>query len=431
MASPPEAPIQDDFARIPVPPGRRVGGFHIAMVVIGGTISIPGFLMAAAIGGGLGVAHAAAAFVLGCFTLAVLGAMTAWAGVKSRFSAYMLAEFAFGRRGAAVANLAVALSLVGWFGVISNIFAQAADGLARQTIGLTLPVEIYVVTGSLLIVGVTISGFKGIDKLALALVPLMALFLIYAAVLSAGKIDSWVLPADQHALSFSSAVSAVIGSYIAGVIIQPDYARFARNRPHAIWSAFLALGVSFPIVLFLAAIPSVATGQSDLFLVMLGLGIGVPAFLLLLLASWSSNVLCLYSSGLSLATIVKRVNLRTILLIVGTAGTALAFLHAQDYLTRYLILLGIALPPVASIYASEALLFRDSFSLDALEKEPTLNWTAFAAWIGAVAAGYAANAEWMTLTGVAALDSILVAFIIYAGLGYARRGTARRAKRAV
>ena len=407
-----------------------MGGFHIAMVVVGGTISIPGFLMAAAIGDGLGVAHAAAAFILGCLTLAVLGAMTAWAGVKSRFSAYMLAEFAFGRRGAAAANLAVALSLIGWFGVISNIFAQAADLLVSQTLGLSIPAEIYAVIGSLLIVGVTISGFKGIDKLALALVPLMALFLIYAAALSIGKIDGWSLPADQRTLSFSSAVSAVIGSYIAGVIIQPDYARFARNRPHAIWSAVIALGVSFPVVLLLAAIPSVAMGQSDLFLIMLGLGIGVPAFILLLLASWSSNVLCLYSAGLSVATILKRVDLRTILLAAGTAGTALAMLHAQDYLTRYLILLGIALPPIASIYASEALLFRDAFSLETLKTESAVSWPAFAAWGGAVAAGYAAYSERASFTGVAALDSILAAFLIYAGLGYARRAAARRSGRA-
>jgi cytosine permease len=275
-----------------------------------------------------------------------------------------------------------------------------------------------VIIGSILMVGVSISGFKGIDKLALVLVPAMAGFMIYAASLSYGRIQSWDIPTGvSEPLTFPLAVSAVIGSYIAGVIIQPDYSRFARNIQHAMWAVFIALGLSFPVVQFLAAVPSVATGKQDLMAIMLSLGIGVPAFLLLLLGSWSSNVLNLYSSSLSLATIFTRVHLWQLTVAVGVIGTALAFLHVQDYLVNYLILLGIAIPPIGSIYIVDVLFVRRGHCDDsALEREPGVDIRAFIAWLMATAVGYFSSENIFTILGIASMDTILVASIVYGAL---------------
>ena len=44
----------EEYSLSQVPEGATYSGWHIALVVIGGTISIPGFLMAAQIGASLG-----------------------------------------------------------------------------------------------------------------------------------------------------------------------------------------------------------------------------------------------------------------------------------------------------------------------------------------------------------------------------------------
>ena len=46
-------------------------------------------------------------------------------------------------------------------------------------------------------------------------------------------------------------------------------------------------------------------GEPDILYVMILIGIGVPAFALLVLAAWSSNVLSLYSGSLAMATIFR------------------------------------------------------------------------------------------------------------------------------
>lgn len=406
-----QANTTSDFATSQVPQSARFSGWHIALVVIGGTISIPGFLMAADIGAKLGLADAAQAFVIGCLILGTLGALSGLAGQKSRLSAYMLGEFAFGRWGGKVASLSVALALIGWFGVISNIFAQAADHLLKVVLHIDLPVEAYVVIGSFLIVWVTVSGFKGIDKLALALVPVMFLVLVIAASKTYGDVANWAESGPRE-ITVATAVSAVVGSYIAGVTIQPDYSRFARTQVGALLSAFVALGISFPIVLFCTAIPSVAMSEPDLFVVMFTLGIGVPAFLLLLLASWSSNVLNIYSASLSLSTIFTGAKLRTIVVVIGIIGTALAFARAQDYLIQYLVLLSVAIPPISSIFVVEALIFRSDFGAEAHSGLPRIVVSSFIAWFLAIFVAFLALEEVWSITGMAALDSIVVAMLV-------------------
>lgn len=406
---------QEDFSRNPVPQEKTLSGIHIALVVIGGTIGIPVYLMAANIGGSLGLSRAVPAFSMGCVILGILGALTSLSGARTHLSTYMLVEFAFGRSGARVVNFVIALSLIGWYAVTMNVFAQAMDLMVRDISGQSWPLACYIIGGSVLMCGVTISGFKGIDKLAMLLVPFMVVFLIYAALLSYGQITSLdMVSASGQGIGFSEAVSAVIGSYIVGVVIQPDYSRFAKSSRHALWAVFIALGISFPLVMILSAIPGIATGEQDLVKIMIVLGIGIPAFLLLLLGSWSSNVLSLYSSGLSLATIFTRVHLWQIILVIGAVGTAMAFLDIQIYLVKFLLLLGISIPPVASIYVLETLVFRRSkCEVRDLKQDAPINRTAFIAWGAGIAMGLLTQSDICSITSIAAIDTIIISSGFY------------------
>ena len=416
-----------DFSTSQVPAKATYTGWHIALIVIGGTIAVPAFLMAANLGASLGLRSAAIAFGCGCFILGSLAALTGLAGQKSGLSAYMLNEFAFGRWGGRVASTVVSCTLIGWFGVTSALFGRAANLIGQTVFGVDWPVEIYMILGGGLIVAVTVTGFKGIDKLALALVPVMLAFLMMAAWLSLPKLEQWTEPTGGTPMTLTTAISAIVGSYIAGVTIQPDYSRFARTKKAALGSAFVALAISFPILLFGTAIPSIAYNEPDLLKVMIALGIGVPAFLLLVLAAWSSNVLSVYSGALALATVFRRFDLRVLIVGVGTLGTLLALAGAGDYLIQYLVLLGITIPPISSIYVIETLFFRDRFDEAELNRRPRVLLRALGCWLAAVAVGACSHFGLFSLTTVAALDSIVVA----AGLSLMIRTWSRHADRRV
>ena len=407
------APASSDYARSAVPSDVSSSALHLALIIIGGTIGFSVFIVAAQIGGALGYSTAAAAFALGSLLLGVMGAMTSYVGSRTRLSTYLLTEFSFGRDGAKIVNLAIGLSLIGWYGVISNFLGQAGQQMLLDAFGVKAPTYLTVLIASGLMVYITVLGFTGIDKLALYLVPVMLVFLLYAAFESVAGADGANLERTTT-FTFQTAVSAVVGSYIAGVIIQPDYSRFAKSRVGAVWSVFIALGVVFPIVQFLSAIPSLRVGDPDLLAVMSVLGLTIPAFFLLALGAWSSNVLCLYSSGLSFATLFENIALKKIIIAIGVVGTAIAFVPAQGYLVTFLVILGVVIPPIGAIYLVEAFVIRKfNYSLETLVDEKRFNIVALGAWVAASVFGFGAQSGWVTLTTVASIDSLIVATFAY------------------
>ncbi|MYH14590.1 MAG: hypothetical protein F4149_05390 [Gammaproteobacteria bacterium] len=406
----------DDFARGAVSGSAAATGLHLGLIIVGGTIGFAVFVISSQIGGALGYAKAGLAFAIGSLILGFMGAVTSYVGAKSRLSTYLLTEFAFGPTGAKVANLVVALSLVGWFGVICNTLGLATQEMLQESWNIDVPPPVVITAASALMISVTAAGFTGIDRLALFLTPFMALLIGYAAFLALRADGSEPLAVEQ-AFTFQTAVSAVVGTYIVGVIIQPDYSRFAVNVRHAVWSVFIALALFFPLVQFFSAVPSMATGEPSVVLVMSGLGIILPAFFLLFLGAWSSNVLCLYSSSLSVATLMERARLSHIIIAIGVAGTALAYVMVQEAIVDYLVLLGITIPPIGAIYIVEAIFVRRfRMDLEELDGEPGFNIRAFGAWAGAIAVGYCSDQELMGIVGIASIDSLIVASALYTAL---------------
>ncbi|MXY04640.1 MAG: hypothetical protein F4171_07195 [Gammaproteobacteria bacterium] len=411
----------DDFARGAVSGSAAATGLHLGLIIVGGTIGFAVFVISSQIGGALGYAEAGLAFAIGSLILGFMGAVTSYVGAKSRLSTYLLTEFAFGPTGAKVANLVVALSLVGWFGVICNTLGLATQEMLQESWNIDVPPPVVITAASALMISVTAAGFTGIDRLALFLTPFMALLIGYAAFLALRADGSEPLAVEQ-AFTFQTAVSAVVGTYIVGVIIQPDYSRFAVNVRHAVWSVFIALALFFPLVQFFSAVPSMATGEPSVVLVMSGLGIILPAFFLLFLGAWSSNVLCLYSSSLSVATLMERARLSHIIIAIGVAGTALAYVMVQEAIVDYLVLLGITIPPIGAIYIVEAIFVRRfRMELDGLDGEPPFNFRAFGAWFGAIAVGYCSDRDLMGIVGIASIDSPIVACALYTAFQW-RRG---------
>ena len=402
----------DDYARGRVSDGNSTTGLHLALIIIGGTIGFAVFVVASKIGGSLGYSKAALAFGIGSLILGIMGAITSYVGARSRLSTYLLVEFAFGQSGAKIANIVIALSLMGWFGVICNTLGEATQQMILESLGYRVPSWLTILVASFLMVTVTATGFTGIDRLALCLVPFMVLFIVYAAyrALQVGGGESL----DAGNFTFQTAVSAVVGTYIVGVIIQPDYSRFAVNIRQAIWSVFVALAVFFPLVQFFCAVPSMAVSEPSVVLVMSGLGIVVPAFFLFFLGAWSSNVLCLYSSGLSLATVLPGVPLIRIIIVIGIVGTGLAFVMVSEAIVNYLVLLGITIPPIGAIYIIEATFVRRfDMNLERLEAEPKVNDRAFVAWLAATAAGYFSEEQIFGILEISSLDSLLAASVVY------------------
>ena len=63
----------DDYSHQPVPENERTDAYYIAVIIIGGTIAVPGFLMASNISQGAGFYPGLIGFIIGCQVLAITG----------------------------------------------------------------------------------------------------------------------------------------------------------------------------------------------------------------------------------------------------------------------------------------------------------------------------------------------------------------------
>lgn len=398
-----------DAARVDAP---RVSAARIVLILLAVMIALPAFVMGAELCHLLGAQQATQASLAGGGILAVIAACGGAVGARTRKSTYQLICDAFGTHGAKLANGVLGLCILGWYGVIATMFGHALSSTA-PSVTAQAPGWALTLLGCALTTITAVIGFRALDLMSILTTPLKLLLLVwtFVAALRGGLEKVWdFVPAES--LPLGTGVSMVAGGLMVGAVLAPDICRFARSATHAAVGSALAYGLGFPLVLMLAGMPSLASGERDLVKIMLTLGLGVPAMLIVILTAWSTNTFNLYSATLIGATLRPRQPQWQLTTAAGIVGTALGLAGISNMLVPYLLLLGICIPPIAGVYLM-------NFYIKALWmpsiSQAVWRFDALAAW--ALGAGFAAvmghiNAN---ITPVPALDSIIVSALSYVG----------------
>nr|WP_279347200.1 cytosine permease [Govania unica] len=368
----------------------------------------------------MGLPDAVLAFLIAGLLLTFLGSCTAIVSAKTRLTTYMLAQFAFGPVGGKFVNMVLATTMFGWFGVNAFMFAEACQSMIWNLTGFHFSYNIYIIIGSVLMVATTIFGFKALDKLALVAVPILLFILITVLVISFTKAEPGVLLAThQGTMSFGLAVSATAGGNMVMVAAMPDVARYISGKGQAVLAMFISFTLAAPLILTAAAVPSLVTGESDLLKILMGLGFGVPALLVLVLSTWTANASNLYGAGLGLAATFIRIPQWKLMIGAGLAGMAIAMLGIVNHFIPFLLFLGILIPPVAGIYVAFYILYPDKMKdVSEISKLPGTSIPAFTAWGIGVAVATATAFDFFTLTTIPSCDALITSVILYMPLEY-------------
>ena len=327
--------ITEDYSRQQVPDAQAVSGARIALVIIGFAITLPLMLTGSKLGLSLGLEKSLLAFSIGGALLMVLGIFTAIVGANAKVSTYKIIETPFGVLGAKFVNIVLAMTLMGWYGVTAALFGEATQQAFLDIYRLDLGVSFYTVIGSVLMISVTVFGFKALDRFSLLVVPLLIIFMFCMVYFSMQNSSIEQLMVATTDTSIGVAISVVVGSYIVGATLIPDLCRYARNAKQGVAAVVISLGLALPFILSVSAIPSLATGNSDLVVIMMELGMGIPALLMIVFATWTSNANNLYSTSLGLATIFTKNAKWKITIAVGVICTLVALTGITDYFVPF------------------------------------------------------------------------------------------------
>jgi cytosine permease len=411
-----------DYADSAVPDGATVHGLQIAMVITGIGATLPMFTLGTQIAGAQGLKLTVGIAFLACSIVGVLAVFTSIAGARSRLSTYQILAFSFGIRGARFVNMMLAAMLIGWFATVADMLGAAVQQASAAMFGQAWPKWPYTLAALVLMTLTGIFGFHVMERFVRVTVPLLTALMGYVVWLSVSRhgIATALARAGDHSLSTVDALSSVIGAIILTAVLAPDLTRYARNDRNAMLSV-LGVVVGFPAALLLAAIPAAIYGKHDLMDVMTLLQIPGIAIVVLVISTWTSNTANLYSATLTLATLFRGSSTRRLGLWGALAALVAAIAGVADYFIPLLIGLGIVSAPLAGVYVTDFFVLREgAYDAGRLSELPAVRTSALAAWLMGSAVGLTETYAGHALSGIPAVDSILVTALGHALVNSAR-----------
>lgn len=407
--------LTEDYTREPVPKEINTNGIQVAIILcaIGITLPVLSYSSWLAMDKGLGSANFA--FWVGCWIVMGISLFSGLIGARSRLSTYMILQFSFGKQGAKVVNLLMAIILLGWYAATCEEFGIAISQSAKNLLDIEINTQLAIIVGSVLMTATTIFGFQMIEKFSRFSVPLLVAFLIYVAFQATGdgtvSLD-WSRNASGE--DEMSLISIIIGLFVLAAVLMPDFTRYCPNDKQSYIASAVGIGITFPLVAVMAAIPAVRTGETDIVLIMAGMGVVFSALFVLVFATWSTNITNLYSSTLTLSTFVTKIPSWKITVTGSIVATTAAVLGMASYFTSFLLFIGVATTPLIGVYVIDYFFIKEKdFSMERLASVPTIGWPAIVSWGTGSLVGYSSENGHISLSGLSAIDALCVAAILY------------------
>ena len=321
----------------------------IAMVWIGSVICVPALMIGGMLGAGLSLGSCILAILVGYALICVFMSFMGMEGCDTGLPTAVMASCALGEKGAKyIISSILAISCIGWFCIQSAVCGASFSSMFGDMAGAAIPVWLSSVVWGIIMLLTACFRFTGLKWLNKIAVPLLGVVLAYTLIdtlVSGGtQVLSGYVPTAP--MSFVSAVSATVGSFVVAAAISGDYCRFARNRNDVVKSSVVGVLPAGLAILMIGAILAICTGTYDISVVLASSGLPLVGLIALILATWTTNVSNAYSGGLSLSVLLGQDEQKSQLTtaISGVISTVLAAAGILNSIQGFLSLLSAIVP---------------------------------------------------------------------------------------
>ena len=411
--------LADDFALDRVPPDARRPMREILWVELGIVTGMSEFVLASTLGYGMSFWKAFLAISIGSALLTSTGVLIGLAGVWEGLPSGLLSRWSgFGKYGSTLISIIVVFGCTAWFGVQNSICAAA---IQRATHG-RVPFAIAATATGALVLVIAMLGIHWLARTAAIAVPLFVVVAGYGVVraLSHAAIGPILTEAAPGpALTVVTGASMVVGSFMLGSILAPDFTRYCRKGRDVFWIIVVSIFFGQFVLGFAGVVLAHSARTRDVISIIFGVA-GWLGVTIVFLATLKLNDLNLYSASLHLANFIevifhRRINRAILTVALGVLGITLSILGILDRIVGFLLTLGIAVPPIAGVLIVDYfVLRRDRKALEDTRETlslprfcETLNPVALLAWLSGFFAGEFIHA------GVASFNSVLVGGGVY------------------
>lgn len=400
--------VDADYSLEAVPVSARKGFWNMFFVMLGFTFFSASMSVGAKLGNGLDLSGFIWACIIGGIILSVYCGILAYIGSETGLTMDLLCRRTFGTKGSYLSSLILGFTQIGWFGVGVAMFSIPAAEL------LGINEWVLTIAAGLLMTATAATGMKALEIVSYISVPLIMVLGVYsmATATSAGGGLATIFAQSAGGITLFTGIGYVIGSFISGGTATPNFIRFAKNSKIAVWTTVIAFFLGNTLMFCFGGVAGAFTGTNDIFWVMIELGLGVWAFIVLGANIWTTNDNALYTGALGLANITGKQK-KPMVILSGVIGTVAAMWLYNNF-CNWLTILNATLPAVGVILVADYFIDRKKYAADAEETKAT-NWAAI---IGVVAGAVVGNLTGGNIIpgftwGIAAVNNMVVSLACY------------------
>ena len=358
----------------------------------------------------------------------IIGAFVGYIGYKTACNSGLLYRYVYGNAGAYIPVVFISILLIGWQGIVVGAFGATwttalHPELPASEIFSSTTFYIAAVLAGILYTATTYFGVKGLEKVSIpsvAVLVFVGLYAIYLNVEQAGGFLTFqALSAElaaKNPLTTVEAINLVIGSWIVGAVVMPEYTRFAKKTWVAIAIPFIVLIIAQWFLQIVGALGGIVSGDFmfTTYLMDQGIIIAWIGIIGMSLALWTTGDANLYLPVIQTSSIFKRPQHVTTV-ICGTLGTILGLGLYQNFMEWINLLASIVPPLIGPVIVEYYMVDRGKFHSGHFNNIAKWNPAAFIAYIlGAASTFY--SPDWGTPSLIGLLVSMLVYFILRVSL---------------
>lgn len=391
-----------DYSIVPVAAEGKKGFASMLVIMMGFTFYTGTMLTGGQLGTSLTFQRLLQVLIIGDLILGTYTAVLAYISAKTSLSTHLLARYSFGKVGSYFVSGILGITQVGWFGVSVVMLALP---ICKT---FDLPMWPIIIALGILMTGSAYFGVKSLAILSFIAVPAIAILGCYSTGISLSQVGGFAGLENMTQVSsiqMTAALGMVIGSFISGGTLTPDFTRFSKTPKVAVVSTVAAFFVGNILMFAFGAIGGLATGLPDISDVMIAQGLVLPGIIILGLNIWTTNDNTIYAASLAFSNITK-IEKKKLVIVNGIIATALSVILYQNF-TSFLSFLSGFIPSLGAIIIADYFFVRkNEYAEDFMKKEfKTANPCAFAAFFLGAGASY--------LPGIACLNAVFVSMLSY------------------
>ena len=272
-------------------------------------------------------------------------------GYRIKIPTMAAARLAFGVRGSYIPSLANGIQLLGWAANVTVVCGSSINAIVKAMTGFDC-LWLWIAVTAVVQLLITAYGFRSITWLQRVSVPLLLILTVVTAILVFKEygFSTVVAYTPVAGIGLMVGLDIVASNAFAWGPMVCDYTRYAKSSGSAGWGTLVGSLVGAASFMFVGAISLMTTGDANPTNFLLEMGLGIPALLIIVFSSVTTNVVNLYSAGISFVNVFPKVEPWKIIVPAGVIVGGIALIpNLIGHFITFLVIVGAIFVPMIAI----------------------------------------------------------------------------------